>query len=713
VEKVDRVAYVSEEGRNDLGYNVDYTAGTETRQAATSWGTASNDLQAVINSWTGTNFDEIWVQGTVTPKTWANATGGYQITDTGDPKDKAFVIPPGLKIYGGFGGTETDRSQRSSNNRLSVLSGLNPEDNTNARHVVVMADIPNDQETVLDGLTISGGIGADSPGSSITVKNRPIGRQSGAGVYLVNASPILENIRVQGNTATANGVGDDVGGGGGIYNIAMDNGTSSPRLTSVVIYNNSVSGNGAAGGMYNFAQAGSTCNPILDNVIIELNQCGGGGGGLYINATGSNAVCAPVITNSLITRNAATNGAGVLASGSSTPTFTNVVIRGNNAGNYGGGILNDSTLPVVFTNATIAGNTAGNGGGVENYGQYLVMTNITISGNRASNNGGGFFNFPNAGAVLINVLLEGNQANNGGGAVYTVVDRTDRRTVLVITNGVIKRNRAGSGGGGGIANLYYFSGSANNANTINYVALTNVLITENEAAGSGGGIHNYNQIAATELGKGIKLVMNNVTIASNVTTAGPHSDNGGGGINNSVANTKITVTGNNCIIWNNTAPNNTARANICTPDPSYISLTRSLAQNGSYTGTNLSFSGSTPFANGGYTLDSGAAALIDAGNNDYPDSMDDFLGGNISTGALDNTVRYNTFTGLITNHVITTVHINKDATAALGDRTHTTTVGTTGDVYSVNVSDIPPSTGGADKSRKQGTAIDVGAYENQ
>jgi hypothetical protein len=68
---------------------------------------------------------------------------------------------------GGFTGTETGSKVSSGsdprglniNNRLTVLSGVQ-DNNVSSHHVVIMADIPDDQQTVLDGLTISGGMGA-------------------------------------------------------------------------------------------------------------------------------------------------------------------------------------------------------------------------------------------------------------------------------------------------------------------------------------------------------------------------------------------------------------------------------------------------------------------------------------------------------------------------------------------------------------------------
>jgi predicted outer membrane repeat protein len=799
---VSGVAYVSGQGRKSGGYN-NIKSGTEQVGTADSWGTASNDLQAVINSWKGprdpgneNGFDEIWIEGTVTPKRRANTKDGYSIsvsdipvisTDPNDPNqdrpvnpadpDLAFVIPPGLKIYGGFTGTERYVPNGTAigdfPGPISANPGNNdkrdkptPDDNqdwrlrsvlsgaltgmTNAYHVVIMADIPfsegaipdkidnpatfddNVYPTVLDGLTISGGKGSANPGRidfGTYTGNDGIGRQSGAGLYLVNASPVLNNVRVQGNTATATGLGlQALGGGGGIYNLATGSGkVSSPRLFKTVVANNTILGNTTAGGMYNEARgSGSICRPVLDNVKIEQNQTSGNAGGIFIDATVSNAVCEPLVINSEIIGNAAGYGGGVYINGYAAPRFDNVVIRENNVASGGGLISQPNTQP-VFTNVTIAGNIAGSGGGIYGWSQYLTMTNSTISGNIASDSGGGIF-MTRGGAVLTNVRLEYNSASVRGGAIYTVTDKSNsgNRNTLVITNGIIRSNKANNGGG--IYNNYGFTGSGY-AGLVTRIALTNVLIADNTANSNGGGIFNNNELAAntTTPGDGISILMNNVTIAgnaANASSAGTSPDyNGGGGIYSVAANNsnKIKIEAINSIIWGNTAASaNSPRANIFNDDATRLILNNSLVASGGYLCTNNNpVSSTNPFTGGTdpetkYTLGSGLAGTYGL----YPASNgeDTFLGGGDGTGALSGS-RYTIFKALITAAVYTVPAdpnlfpkakaITKDVTAALGDRNRTTIVDTVGDLYSVRFGP-PPS--GQDKDRETDAAFDIGAY---
>jgi hypothetical protein len=600
----------------------------------------------VINSWTGTNFTEVWVQGTVTPESRAQVTipsGTWEISQAdsnADNKNLAFVIPPGLKIYGGFTGTENVKPV-NPNPRLTVLSGA-LDDGTSAHHVVILADIPDDQQTVLDGLTITGGAGASNR-DSVTVKGYPINNQNGAGLYLVNASPVLRNVRITDNRSTAKEVGsEEVAGGGGIYNLAVGGGTSSPRLTGVEIYGNQVIGDGGGGGMYNEARGGgSVCAPELNGVTIEMNQATTNGGGLYNTTTadsgGDIGACAPTIRGqSKILTNSAANGGGVYNAGASAPAFTGVEIRNNTAGTSGGGVYNVGWTRPVFTDVIIERNSAGNGGGIYNGSYYLVMTGADISRNYVRTSGGGIFN-ASAGAVLTNVTFEGNetsnpgagQANGAGGALYMDISATlfgagYLRDVVIITNGIIRGNKT-AGSGAGIFCQYRnnspeaISGYTQYDDMILHLALTNVLIAENEAYYAGGAIVPYNLTSnGTEKpGKGISVVMNNVTITGNTAKANASGWEGGGiHFNGTNVNTTsfMRVTANNSIIWGNST-NHTDKSvsDIRGGAPSRLYLNHSLV------------SDSAPAT--AYTLGTGSATMpFGAGSSDIFNSGYQFTG---------------------------------------------------------------------------------------
>jgi hypothetical protein len=197
-----------------------------------SWADAYTDLQDAIdlvaNSCPGV---EIWVaKGTYFPS--RDQTGN---ASPSDPRDKTFYInTDGTQLYGGFAGTETDKSQRVAGNETILSGDFNDDDvvtgsgstlsitrnSENAYHVVYMdgttANGIISNATVFDGFTVTGGNGNGSSGSGGGIFND--GRGSGNG-----CSPTLTNCSFSANSASGNG--------GGMYNDGVS-GTSSPVLTN-------------------------------------------------------------------------------------------------------------------------------------------------------------------------------------------------------------------------------------------------------------------------------------------------------------------------------------------------------------------------------------------------------------------------------------------------------------------------------------------------
>jgi len=100
-----------------------------------SWTNAHTDLQAALEA--ASSGDEIWV-----------STGTYS---PGSAPEDTFEMKNCVRIYGGFAGTETRRSQRDPAVSITVLSGGN-----NNYHVVT-ADTGVGNSALLDGLTVTGG----------------------------------------------------------------------------------------------------------------------------------------------------------------------------------------------------------------------------------------------------------------------------------------------------------------------------------------------------------------------------------------------------------------------------------------------------------------------------------------------------------------------------------------------------------------------------
>ena len=356
----------------------------------TSWGTASNDLQAVINQ--AVAGDEIWIAaGTYKPNRRADALTVVTATDRND----AFVLKSGVKIYGGFAGTETLLSQRNSSSNVVTLSGdigtaIITTDN--CYHVVISAGIVS-TATLLDGVTVSGG-NANATGliPNITVNSTSINPRFGGGLFKVNSNTAISSCRFSRNNAILSGAG--------IYE----------TLSSV--------------------------SSVYKNCNIVQNTSTGDGGGLYILSSGC------LYQNCSFTSNAADNGAGIYLSGSGSPAFTGCTVSSNDATVEGGALYITGTGSPSFEDCIMNSNTAtGNGGGISNATTgTLTLTAMKISGNTSGSAGGAVYN-NNSPAELTNCLLSGNLAAAGGGIWNSFSN-------AVIINSTIAGNRASSQGGG-------------------------------------------------------------------------------------------------------------------------------------------------------------------------------------------------------------------------------------------------------------------------
>lgn len=251
--------------------------------------TGSNPT-TVENAWVGKTDDEILnlqealTQAKAGDEIWM--LGFSQITS----KDQlyiapvgGFVLPSGVKLYGGFEGTETNIIQRKNQGKpyqmsyRSVLSGdinrddkvdpvntIFPENTTrsdNAKHVLVMnayrnsSDNLNDNSnpTVVNGVTIIGGNGAETTdvGGGIYVKGNA-GDESVP--YSISCCYLLNNYAYK---------------GGAIYvDDAVTDANNQSLINQCVVYNNvagTVIGKENLGGGIYMAGAGNIVNTSVFN----------------------------------------------------------------------------------------------------------------------------------------------------------------------------------------------------------------------------------------------------------------------------------------------------------------------------------------------------------------------------------------------------------------------------------------------------------------
>ena len=367
----------------------------------TSWADAYVHLQDALdeaNGYGGAAAPEIWVaEGVYYPDQDSNGDHANDVVS------ETFRLDyDGIRLYGGFDGTEGAREARDPERHVTVLSGD------------------------LDGNDITDSYGVVTDTAHIT----------GANAYHVlwldgvTNGPIAGDTLIDGFTVTAgyaNGSGDHNEGGGLYCDGESFDSECSPSLVHITFSGNWADDTG--GGMYNDGQSYGTSNPELSNVTFNSNRASWGGG-MFNDGYGSFGNSSPVLKNVTFRENRATYGGGMFNYGSSSPVLTNVTFSGNRANWDGGGMhtfTDGGTSSPVLTNVTFSGNWAGEEGGGMVSATYLpgfssggtinpVLTNVTFSGNRAGGNGGAMYNLGYGGTcrpVLTNGVLWGNSASSG------------------------------------------------------------------------------------------------------------------------------------------------------------------------------------------------------------------------------------------------------------------------------------------------------------
>jgi hypothetical protein len=154
-------------------------------KTGTTWLTASSDLQAMIDG--STSGDEVWVAG-----------GTYNVPSG----NTSFTLKEGVKVYGGFAGTEAALATRNlalTANKSTLSAGI-------VKDAVVSNNTALTTATRLDGFSITGaklfGI-YNNISSSPTLANLKITGNTGSGVSNTGSSPILINCVIVDNSGFA------------------------------------------------------------------------------------------------------------------------------------------------------------------------------------------------------------------------------------------------------------------------------------------------------------------------------------------------------------------------------------------------------------------------------------------------------------------------------------------------------------------------------
>ena len=209
----------------------------------------------------------------------------------------------------------------------------------------------------VDGCTISGNTSTIGGGAYFISSNASllvdslINNNVGEGVYCTNSNGLmLTDCTISGNAAPSDG---------GAIRCIM----ASPSLTRCLLTGNTAPYQGGAV----YCQSSS---PRITDCTITENRAASGGA-LYCYDSSN-----PPLVNCRISGNRAYYGGAVYCN-SSSPTFTNCVIKHNSAMNSGGAILWSSRSSSILTNCTIVENDAEASGGALFYGGSSSSPSVT------------------------------------------------------------------------------------------------------------------------------------------------------------------------------------------------------------------------------------------------------------------------------------------------------------------------------------------------
>jgi predicted outer membrane repeat protein len=516
-----------------------------------SWDNASADISAML-AVSGIG-DEVWIAaGTYVP--------GY-----GTSRYESFVLPSGVKLYGGFAGNEMSLNERDTEINITILSGdIGKEDSLydNTKHIIT---IDNNFNNTVDGFKIQN-------------------------AYCTGNFLVTEPVSISGNYSFL----PAAFGATGFYSISGEVQKAEPIDACDTI--NNLDGKIAfiqrgnctfVSKVLNAQNAGAIAAIVFDNVEGAIPLMGGTDSNIVIPAVAISLADGEIILNEL--------NAG------------NTVITRIETGQYGGGIYIGNSN-VIINNCTFQENNAKYGSAIYAYNSSLDITNCQFLQNSASystifhyecqvninhcvfnsnnaENGAALYCSANSATTVKHCLFESNTASYSAGAIYNYLGELAVDSCSFIDNkshygGAIRGsgnlaltsinycyfidNNVTGGGAGlilskGMTKLnrcFIFRNIAQNSDSTlgsggaiqvqdsAQVEITNSVFSDNQAGGKiddGGGafiVYSGN------------LMLNNTTIVNNSTASL------GGAIRMYDSNGAVII--NNSILWNNTSSEDSA-----------------------------------------------------------------------------------------------------------------------------------------------------------
>lgn len=328
--------------------------GGSDNHTGTSWNQAFATIQKAIDV-AHENYDyaQVWVaEGTYYPTVFYN-------TDTTDPTLKTLIMKPGITIYGGFTGLETDLDQRDWVQHETVISGdMNNDDFFNAINDLSLWATGNREENCKSVVLFSTKFGSFDTRSGIN------------------------GFTITGGMVTAIQ-----------YFFVQPQGSTEILECSPYISNNTIVQNGNAI-ILSVATATVSCSTVIDSNFIGIN-CGSEShvGSIEIDLVGNDSICNSIcISNNTFYKNA--RNAIWLRSGSAESSISYKISGNrfiNNTGGSGAAMYcyfhNFDSLELVIENNLFANNTASGGGGAILLAYHIsTNTSCVIRNNSFVNN---------------------------------------------------------------------------------------------------------------------------------------------------------------------------------------------------------------------------------------------------------------------------------------------------------------------------------------
>jgi hypothetical protein len=299
---------------------------------STAWATVQEGIEAARSG------DEIWV-----------GAGVYY---------ENVVLPPGIRMYGGFSGSESALMERDWVWHETILDGQE------AGPVIVIGE-GAEPDTRLDGFIVRNGLGWQGGGivcsnASPVIANNLIQfniATNGAGLWLADSAAVCEGNRIIYNTAT-------VAGGG----LAITNG-------SVTVRSNLFLANAAwVGGAMDVG--GGTA--LIEWNRIHENQTAFVAGGIRLIETG-----ATVRNNRLVANVTRAIGGGLACYGAGSPLIANNLFLGNRLRlpGQGAGLFFDAASEARLVNNSILYNEPMRSTALRCEGSLVVVVNNLIAFN--------------------------------------------------------------------------------------------------------------------------------------------------------------------------------------------------------------------------------------------------------------------------------------------------------------------------------------------